>query len=172
MPKARAKSKKSIKKKVDPIPKGQHTITPSLIVKGGVQAIEFYKRAFNAKETMRSGVPGSDLIMHAELKLGDSTFMLADEFPQMKCLSPQSIGGTSTSMYVYVKDVDKQFNQAVAAGASAVMQVTDMFWGDRMGQLTDPFGHVWTLASRKRTVSRKEMEKAAQEWASKMSTTQ
>ena len=169
MAKARAKSKSKVaKKKVEPLPKGYHSVNPTLVVKGAAEAIRFYESAFGAKELSRSQMPGSDLLMHAELKLGDSIVMLTDEFPEMKCFSPQSVGGASTNMYTYVKDVDKVFDQAINAGATQTMPVTDMFWGDRMGTLVDPFGHVWSLATRKRNLSRKQMQEAAQQWAASM----
>jgi PhnB protein len=175
MAKAKAKSRKkvkktsgAVKKKVEPIPKGYHSISPGLVAKNAVEALEFYKRAFGAKERNRNYMPDGKTLMHAELQLGDSVFMLSEEFPNMKVLSPQTIGGTSVSMYTYVKDVDKAFEQAVSAGGSVTTPVADMFWGDRMGQLIDPYGHVWTLATRKRNLSKQAMEKAAQEWAANM----
>jgi PhnB protein len=176
MAKAKAKSRKRVKKggagkkqkKVDPIPKGFHTISPGLVARNAIEALDFYKRAFGAKERSRHYMPDGKTLMHAELQLGDSVFMLSEEFPNMKTLSPQTIGGTAVSMYTYVKDVDKAFEQAVSAGGSVATPVSDMFWGDRMGQLIDPYGHVWTLATRRRNLSRQEMERAAQEWAANM----
>lgn len=170
MAKRKAKSNRAKKtiKKVNPIPKGYHAISPGLVAKNAVDAIDFYKRAFGAKERNRSYMPDGKTLMHAELQIGDSIFMLSEEFPNMKTLSPQSIGGTSVSMYTYVKDVDKMFEQALSAGGSVTMPIADMFWGDRMGQIIDPFGHIWTLATRTRNLSRKEMERAAQEWAASM----
>jgi PhnB protein len=151
-------------KKVRPIPKGYHTVTPGLAVRNAVQAIEFYKKAFGAKEKARMYGPDGKTIMHAEIKIGDSHIMLGEEMPQMNHLSPQSLNGTSVNLYVYVKDVDKVFNQAVKAGATVTMPVMDAFWGDRNGQVMDPFGHKWGIATRKRDVSEKEMRKAAQDW--------
>jgi uncharacterized glyoxalase superfamily protein PhnB len=149
--------------KVSPIPKGYHTITPGLAVRNAAQAIDFYKKAFGAKEKMR--MPGPDgKIMHAELQIGDSPIMLGEENPQMNNLSPQSLNGTPVNLYVYVKDVDKVFDQAVKAGATVTMPVMDAFWGDRNGQVKDPFGHTWGIATRKRNLSEKEMKKAAEEW--------
>jgi PhnB protein len=150
--------------KVRPIPKGYHTITPGLAVRDAASAIEFYKKAFGAKEKMRMPGPDGKSIMHAELQIGDSPIMVGEENPQMNHLSPQSLNGTPISLYVYVKDVDKVFNQAVRAGATVVMPVTDMFWGDRHGALKDPFGHSWGLATRKRNLSVKQMKKAGEEW--------
>ncbi len=165
---AKRKKKSSKKAKIDPIPKGYQTVTTSIVVRNAAQAIDYYKKAFGAKEMFRMTLPDGNTVMHAELKIGDSVFMMGDEMPQMKSMSPQSIGGTSMSFYTYVKDVDKVFNQAVAAGATVAMPVTDMFWGDRMGQLMDPYGHMWSLASRKRNLSKKEMNRAAQEWMAQM----
>src|ERR671912_2885089 len=167
---AKAKKKKAAKKpKVSAIPKGYHSVTPVLIVKGAEQAIEFYKKAFGAKELHRAYMPGGNIILHAEIQIGDSRIMLNDEFPEMNCKSPQSVGGASTALYVYVKDVEKIFTQAPAAGATVTMPVMDAFWGDTTGQLIDPYGHVWSFASRKRNLSSKEMQKAQEEWLAEMS---
>lgn len=154
--------------KVQPIPEGHHTITPHLIVKNGAQAIEFYKKAFGAEERFRMNTPDGS-IGHAQLKIGDSLFMLADEFPQMGALSPESIGGSPVSMYVYVEDVDTIFNQAVSAGASVVNPVMDMFYGDRWGHLKDPFGHFWSIATHKKDLTPDELQKAAEKAFSEMS---
>ncbi|MGI0014318.1 MAG: VOC family protein [Nitrososphaera sp.] len=163
------RTKKGSKKpKVSPIPKGFQTVTTSIVVRNAAQAIDYYKKAFGAKELFRMTLPDGNTIMHAEMKIGESVIMMTDEMPQMKTMSPQSIGGTSTSFYTYVRDVDKVFSQAVAAGATVTMPVMDAFWGDRMGQLMDPFGHLWSLATRKRNLSKKEMNSAAQEWMSQM----
>ena len=162
------KKKRSKSKKVSPVPKGFQTVTASLIVRNADQAIDFYKKAFGAKELFRMTIPNTNTIMHAEVKIGDSILMITDEMPQMKCLSPQSVGGTSTAFYTYVKDVDKVFNQALAAGATETMPLMDAFWGDRTGQLMDPFGHMWSLATRKQNLSKKEMNKAAQQWLAQM----
>lgn len=157
-----AKKKTSPRKKVSPIPKGYHSVTPGLMVRNASEAIEFYKKAFGAKEKMR--MPGPDgKIMHAEIVIGDSHIMLGEEMPEMGCPAPQP-SGSPVGLYVYVKNVDKAFDQAVKAGATVVMPVMDMFWGDRHGTLKDPFGHRWGLATRKRSLSAKEMKKAADEW--------
>lgn len=146
--------------KVQPIPKGYHVVTPSIVVRGAAEAIEFYKKAFGAKELYR--MPGPDgKVMHAEIKIGDSIVMLADEFPQMGSSAPQTVGGTASSLLIYTRDVDALFNQAVAAGAKVAMPVSDMFWGDRYGKVTDPFGHQWQLATHKENVTPKEMAKRA-----------
>jgi PhnB protein len=132
---------------VKPIPEGFHTITPHLVVKDAANAIEFYKKAFSASEVWRSLGPGGKSIMHAELKIGDSIFMLNDEFPEMNSLSPASIGNTAVTISLYVEDADKVFNQAVESGAKVVMPLADMFWGDRYGMLTDPYGHRWAVCT-------------------------
>lgn len=162
---AKAKKKKTIARpRVSAIPKGYHSITPVLVVKGAEQAIEFYKKAFGAKELNRAYMPGGNIILHAEVQIGDSRIMLNDEFPEMNCKSPQSVGGASTALYVYVKDVDKIFTQATDAGAKITMPLMNAFWGDRTGQLVDPYGHIWSFATRKRNLSQKEMQKAQHEW--------
>jgi PhnB protein len=161
---AKRKSKVKAKTKVGPIPKRYHTVTPTLVVRNAPETIEFYKKAFGAKEKYRMYMPDGKTIMHAEIKIGDSSIMLADENPQWKTLSPQSIGGTGVTLYTYVKNVDKVFEQAVAAGAIVTMPVMDAFWGDRNGQLMDPSGHLWSIATHKRDMSAKEMQKAQEEW--------
>ena len=164
---AKAKKKKmTTRPRVSSIPKGYHSITPVLVVKGAEQAIEFYKKAFGAKERNRAYLPGGNILLHAEI--GDSRIMLNDEFPEMNCKSPQSVGGASTALYVYVKDVEKVFTQAADAGAKVTMPLMDAFWGDRTGQLVDPYGHVWSFATHKRNLSKKEMQKAQQEWLAEM----
>jgi PhnB protein len=164
-----AKSKKKVakKSKPGPIPKGYHSVTPGLALRDTAAAIEFYKKAFGAKEKSRMPGPDGRTIMHAELQIGDSKVMVGEEMPQMGHLSPQALGGTPVSLYIYVKDADKVFDQAVRAGATVVMPVADMFWGDRHGSLKDPFGHSWGIATRKRNLSMKEMSKAAQEFFAK-----
>jgi PhnB protein len=150
-------------KKVKPIPKGYHSITPGLAVRDAAQAIEFYKKAFGAKE--KSRMPGPDgKLMHAELQIGDSHIMLGEENPQMNNPSPQSLNGTPIALFIYVKDSDKVFNQAIKAGGALAMPLIDQFWGDRAGMITDPFGHKWWVASRKHNLSPKEMKKAAEEF--------
>jgi PhnB protein len=146
--------------KVKPIPEGYHTATPYLIVTGAAKAIEFYKSAFGADEIMRMPQPDGR-IGHAEIKIGDSTIMLADEFPEMGARSPQSLGGSPVSILLYVEDVDTVFAQAVAAGAKVQRPLADQFYGDRTGGVTDPFGHVWYIATHKEDVSEEEMKKRA-----------
>jgi PhnB protein len=146
--------------KPKPIPDGYHTATPYLIVKGAAQAIEFYKKAFGATELMRMPQPGGK-IGHAEIKIGDSPIMLADESPDVGARSPQSIGGSPVSIMLYVEDVDRIFSQAVAAGAKVKRPVADQFYGDRTGGIEDPFGHLWYIATHKEDVSPEEMRKRA-----------
>jgi PhnB protein len=154
--------------KTNPIPAGFHTATAYLTLSNCAQAIDFYKKAFRAEEVVRMDGPGGK-IGHAEIKVGDSVVMLSDEMPGGVCRSPQTLGGTTCGMFIYVADVDAAFKQAVDAGAKAVMQPTDMFWGDRFGSLTDPFGHSWSIATHKEDVAPAEMKKRAQEAAAKMS---
>jgi PhnB protein len=153
---------------VKKIPEGYHSITPALIVKNGDAAIEFYKKGFGAEERCRMKSPDGR-VAHAELKLGDSVFMLSDEYPEMKCHSPNSIGGSPVSMYVYVEDVDSLFDKAVSAGAKVLDPVKDQFWGDRHGRLEDPFGHLWSIATHKKDLSEEEMKSAAEAAFSQMS---
>jgi|SRR5579883_227972 len=141
---------------VKPIPEGFHALTPYLVVHDAAQAIEFYKRAFDATEKVRMDGPQGKIV-HAELQIGDSRLMLSDEVQQNK--SPQSMGGTTSGVFLYVKDVDATFQKAVGAGAKATMPPSDMFWGDRFGQLTDPFGHSWSIATHKEDVAPEEMKK-------------
>jgi len=146
--------------RVKPIPEGYHTATPYLIVRDAARAIEFYKKAFGAMELMRMADP-SGKIGHAEIKIGDSPIMLADEVPGMGHRSPESLGGSPVSILLYVEDVDAVFNQAVAAGAKVQRPLADQFYGDRTGGVTDPFGHVWYVATHKEDVSPEEMRKRA-----------
>jgi PhnB protein len=145
---------------VKPIPEGYHSVTPYLIIEGAGEAIEFYKKAFGAKELFRFPTPDGK-VGHAEMKIGDSAIMLADAYPAMGYNSPKSLGGSPVSLMVYVEDVDTVFNQAVEAGATVKEAVTDKFYGDRSGSLIDPFGHVWHVATHKEDVSMEEMEKRA-----------
>ena len=141
---------------VRPIPEGYHSVTPYLIVDDANAAIDFYKRAFGATELFR--LPMGDKIGHAEIKVGDSHVMLADEFPDMDHLGPNARGGTTVSLLLYVDNVDSAFGKAVAAGAKEQRPITDQFWGDRMGTLSDPFGHQWSLATHTEDVPPQEME--------------
>jgi len=149
------------------IPEGYHTLTPYMTVRDAARAIEFYKHAFGAVEKgVMKGPDGK--IMHAELRIGDSLFMLADEFPQFGSLSPQSIGGSGMGLHIYVEDVDSAFDRAVKAGANLEMPVADMFWGDRYGKLVDPFGHKWSIATHTRDMSMEEIEAAQEEFMKQM----
>jgi PhnB protein len=143
---------------VKPIPEGYHTLTPYLIVKGASDALDFYAKAFGARELYRMADP-SGKVGHAEMRVGDSPFMLADEFPERGAVSPLPGGGHSVSFLVYVPDVDAAFARALAAGAKAVRPVQDQLYGDRSGTLEDPFGHQWTLATHVEDVSPEEMER-------------
>jgi PhnB protein len=147
--------------KVNAIPSGYHTLTPYLVVNDASRAIEFYKQVFGAKETVRMGGPGGK-VGHAELKIGDSMLMLSDEMPGSGNRSPQSLGGSPVSVFMYVENVDSVFDQAVKAGAKADKPPEDMFWGDRFGHLTDPFGHLWAIATHIEDVAPEEMRKRAQ----------
>ena len=141
---------------VNPIPAGYHSVTPYLYIDGADAAIRFYGEAFGAIEVVR--MPAGDRIMHAEIRIGDSHVMLADENPEQDVLSPTSRGGATSSLMIYLPDVDAVFARAVAAGATSVREPTDQFWGDRMGVLTDPFGHQWSLATHIEDVSPDEIE--------------
>ena len=143
---------------VKPIPDGYHTLTPYLVIKGAARALEYYKKAFGATELMRMDGPGGR-IGHAEIKIGDSIVMLADEHPEMGARSPETIGGSPVGLCLYVTDVDARFKQAIAAGGKELRPVQDQFYGDRSGTLTDPFGHQWTIATHKEDVAPDELHK-------------
>jgi uncharacterized glyoxalase superfamily protein PhnB len=145
--------------KVDAIPEGMHSVTPHLVCEGAADAIEFYKKAFNAVETARMPGPNNKL-MHAAVKIGDSTVMLADDFPDYGGLGPKALKGSPVTLHLYVKDADAIFAQAVAAGATVKMPIADMFWGDRYGQVTDPFGHHWSIATHIKDMTPEEMNEA------------
>lgn len=146
---------------VKPIPEGYHSVTPYLIVKDAAKALDYYKQAFGAVELMR--MPGPDgKIGHAEIRIGDSPIMLADEHPHMGFRGPQSFGGTPVSLMIYVPDVDTVFPQAIAAGGTIFRPIQDQFYGDRSGTLTDPFGHVWTVSTHKEDLTPDEIERRAQ----------
>jgi PhnB protein len=150
---------------VKPIPDGYSSVTPYLIIQGAANALDFYKKAFGAEERFRMDHQGS--IMHAEMKIGDSVVMLADEFPDMGYVAPQKLGGTPVSMMIYVDDVDKMFARAIAAGAKEKRPVKDEFYGDRTGTLQDPFGHVWSIATHVEDVSKEEMDRRMSEMMKK-----
>jgi PhnB protein len=146
------------KAKVQPIPEGYHTATPYLVIRDAGKAIEFYKKAFGAQELFRMPSPDGK-IMHAEIQIGSSRIMLSDEFSEMGSRSPQALNGTPVSLFLYVEDADKTFANALTAGAKQRAALQDMFWGDRFGKVTDPFGHEWLVATRKENVTPEEMEK-------------
>lgn len=152
---------------VKPIPSGYHAVTPYLVMKGAGQAIDYYKKVFGAEELFRMADP-TGKVGHAEIKIGDSPVMLADEYPEMGFRGPDAFGGTPVSLLLYVPDVDATFQKAIAAGAKAIKPVEDQFYGDRSGTLRDPYGHMWTVATHKEDISHEEMKKRA---AEKFSTT-
>ena len=148
--------------KVKPIPDGYGAVTPYISIKGASAAIDFYKKAFGANEISRMADP-TGKIMHAEIKIGDGHIMLADEFPEMNFRSPQTIGGSPVILHIYVEDVDAIAKQATNAGAKVTRPVADQFYGDRTGVLTDPFGHIWSIATRKENLTHEEIMKRAQQ---------
>jgi PhnB protein len=144
---------------VKPIPEGMHSLTSHIVCAGASEAIAFYEKAFGAVEMLRlPGPPGK--LMHAMLRIGDSVLMLVDEFPEHNALGPKSLKGSPVTLHLYVEDVDATVAQAVAAGATIRMPVADMFWGDRYGQIEDPFGHRWSVATHQRDVTPEEMREA------------
>jgi PhnB protein len=149
------------------IPKGYHTVTPSLTVRNAAEAIEFYKKALGAEELMRMPNPDGT-IGHVELKIGDSIVFLSDEFPNMGNKSPQTLGAATGGLYLYIEDVDEAFQRAIDAGGKVKMPVTDMFWGDRNGQFTDPYGHTWTLSTHTKDMTEQEIEKGVKEFQAQM----
>ena len=151
------------------IPDGYHSVTPYLIVNGAAAAIAFYKDAFGATELMRMPTPDGK-IGHAEIKIGDSAIMLADEYPEMGYKSPQSIGGSAVSLMIYLEDVDSTFARAIDKGARALQPIKDQFYGDRSGTLQDPFGHVWTLATHIEDIPPDELRRRAEEFSQKAAT--
>ena len=147
---------------VKPVAEGQHTITPHLVVNGGEKALEFYQKAFDAKIGYVHKTPDGK-VMHAEITIGDSKIFLADEFPGSGCSSPLKAGACSVILNLYMDGIDKLFEQAVSAGATVTMPLGDQFWGDRYGQLKDPFGHVWALGQHIEDVASDEMKRRAEE---------
>lgn len=154
-------------RKVPPIPPQYGSVTPSLVIRGAADAIEFYGKAFGARELSRMAGPGG-VVMHAEIKIGDSILMLSDEFPAWGSKGPQTLGGSPVTVMLYVKDCDRTFQKAVDAGATSQMEPQDMFWGDRFAKLQDPFGHQWGILTAKEKVGRKELERRAAEWQRQM----
>ena len=145
---------------VNPIPAGYHSVTPYLSIKGAAAAIDYYKEAFGATELFRMAGPDGK-IGHAEIKIGNSPIMLADEYPEMEFVSPQTLGGSPVGLMIYVEDVDTMFQRAISKGAKEIKPLQDQFYGDRSGTLKDPFGHVWTVATHVEDVAPEEMEKRA-----------
>jgi PhnB protein len=144
-------------------PAQYHTLTPFLTLRGAAQAIEFYKKAFGAEELLR--MPGPDgTVMHAELRIGDSVVMMGEEAPEMGATSPATLGGATAGLMLYVQDCDRAFAQAVKAGATSVQEPTDMFWGDRYGQLKDPFGHRWSIATHVKDLTPEQLKRAEAAW--------
>jgi PhnB protein len=159
--------------KVRAIPEGMHTITPHLVIKGADKAIEFYKNAFGAQVKGDVHHTPDGKVMHAELRIGDSVLMLADEFPRMRdCASPQTLGGTTTTLNIYSNNIDQLFDQAIKAGATVTMPLANQFWGDRYGAIKDPFGHSWALGQHVEDVAPDEMERRAREIFAKMAKNQ
>ena len=154
---------------VKPIPDGYHTITPALTIRDAARAIEFYKQAFGAKQRGEIAKGPDGKVMHAELQIGDSVIMIADEFPEFGALSPQATGGASTQLHIYLDNVDAAYDRAVKAGATVLMPVADQFWGDRYGQLKDPFGHKWSIATHVRDLSADEMKRGMDDAMAKAS---
>jgi len=148
---------------VQPIPERYHSVTPYLSIKGATRAIDFYKQAFGATEIMRMNGPNGT-IAHAEIRIGNSPIMLADEFPNMACASPDTLQSTSVGMMIYVPNVDAVFANALKAGGTEVRPVVDQFYGDRSGTLKDPFGHVWTVSTHVEDVAPDEMAKRMEKW--------
>jgi PhnB protein len=140
---------------VSPIPEGFHTVTPYLIIRGAAKAMEYYQASFGAKEVMR--LPMGDKIGHAEMQIGSSRIMLADEMPEMEIKGPESIGGTPVGICIYTEDCDAMFDQAIAGGGKVSRPMADQFYGDRMGTLIDPFGHQWTVGTHKEDLSPEEI---------------
>jgi len=152
---------------VQAIPEGYHSVTPYLTVDNGAAALDFYKRALGAQVVVRMDGPDGK-IGHAEIKIGDSMLMLGDENPANGTRSPKSLGGSSSGIMLYVEDVDSFFKQATAAGATAMMPPSDMFWGDRFGRFSDPFGHVWSVATHKEDIAPAEMSRRMKEAMAQM----
>jgi uncharacterized glyoxalase superfamily protein PhnB len=152
--------------KTPAIPEGMHTITPHIVLRNAAQAIDFYKTAFGAEELGRSLTPDGK-VMHAMIRIGDSLLMMNDEFPNMGCSSAETLGGTNITLHIQTEDVDSLFDRAVKAGAKVTMPVADQFWGDRYGQVTDPFGQRWSLATRVEQLTPEQMEERAKAFFAK-----
>lgn len=151
---------------VTPIPEGFSSVTPHLVIKDAASAIEFYKKAFGAEAFCCMPGPDGKSVMHAELKIGNAMIMIGEEFPDMGCVGPATLGGSGVTIHLYTDDADAMFTRAVEAGAEGIMPVTDMFWGDRYGQVVDPYGHKWSIATHVEDVSEADMaERAAKAMA-------
>jgi PhnB protein len=150
---------------VNPIPGGLHTITASLTIKNCADALEFYKRAFGAEERSRFLAPDGTSVWHAELRIGDSTLFVSEEMPQAPARAPERERPSPAGLWLYVHDCDAAFRRAVGAGANVTMELADQFWGDRVGAVVDPYGYVWTFASRIREMTPDEMRKAGETFA-------
>lgn len=162
------KAARKLSRAVEPIPEGYHTVTPALTIRGAGKAIDFYKKAFGAKLLDRVDGPDGKSVMHAALQIGDSRIFLGDEMPGMGCRSPETLGGTHSSIYLYVKDVDDAVKKAVDAGATVRMPVENAFWGDRFGSIADPFGNIWDLATHVEDVPPDELRKRAEAFVKEM----
>ena len=149
--------------KIKPIPDGFHTVTPHLVVRGASEAIEYYRKAFGAVERFRMHGPDGELIMHAELMIGDSIIFIRDEFPNMECESPSALNGSAVTIHLYVEDADTVFSRALSEGGKVTLPLQDMFWGDRFGEIVDPFGHRWSIASHVEDVPPEELDRRAAE---------
>ena len=153
---------------VNPIPQGMHTLTPNLVLRDCAKAIEFYKRALGAQELARMMAPDGKSVWHAELRIGDSTVFVNDEMPGMGRLAPTAANPVPATMWLYVPNCDAAFGRAVDAGATATMQPADMFWGDRCASVADPYGYLWSFATRQKEMSTAEMQRAGEEFARRM----
>jgi PhnB protein len=164
------KAARNITVAVKPIPEGYHSITTCMTVKNADRAIDFYKKAFGAEEILRIPGPDGHGVMHAELKIGDSRCFISDEIKEMGNRSPESLGGSPAGIYLYVRDADATYKKAVAAGAAVKEPLRDMFWGDRCGTVSDPYGYAWTVATHKEDVSPEDMKRRQSEWLKSLKT--
>ncbi len=162
------KAARKLSRAVEPIPEGYHTVTAGLTIREAGKAIDFYKKAFGAQVLDRVDGPDGKSVMHAALQIGDSRIFLADEMPGMGCRSPETLGGTTSSFYLYVKDVDSAVKKAIDAGATLKKPVENMFWGDRFGSVGDPFGYTWDIATRVEDVTPDELRKRAAAFVKEM----
>ena len=155
-------------KAASPIPRGFHTITPHLVIRGALEAMAFYQKAFGAEETLRNMGP-NDMLLHGEMKIGNAHFMIAEEWPQMQYwVSPQQLQGTTTALSLFVDDADSWFNRAVEAGCQVSLPMMDAFWGDRYGKVRDPFGHEWEISTRMEDLTPEEISANAAQFFAQM----